>query len=203
MACDHLKFLIEFVSEEFAELINEINTYLSHGEITFSLLWAILLPRTPLYTKCMITGEPRIVWLEVAQLQTLAGGTAFYDLQSQYIEYNAQFHQPEADGNEPKFGIAKVEVPVIYTFRGAVKIKNLPSYPLQYHPNVEKLKAKLLSRGKKWMNLQGMHLMYYSGNAYDQTDSGQMEKVHVRFWTTLRLGTPTEQPTTDRQPRND
>lgn len=182
LACDHLKFLIEFVSEEFADLINEINAYLAHGEITFSLLWAILLPRTPLYTKCMITGEPRIVWLEVAQLQSC--GTTFYDLQSQCVEYNAQFHQPEADGIEPKFGIAKVQVPAIYAFRGAVKIKNLPTYPLKYHPNVEKLEAKLLNRGKKWLSLQDMHHMYYSGNAYYQTGSGEMAKLHVRLRTT-------------------
>ena len=174
---DHLKFLIEFISEEFANLINKINAYLAHGEITFDLLWAILLPRTPLFTKCIITGEPRIVWLEEAQLQTC--GTTFYDLQSSCVEYNASSHQLEAQENEPKFGIAKVEIDPIYLFRGAVKIKNLPSFPLVYHPNQEKVKAKLLQRGKKWLSLQGMHHMHYSGNAYYYNSNGQIAKLHV------------------------
>lgn len=184
LACDHLKFLVEFVSEEFADLIKKINVYLSHGEITFSLLWAILLRRTPLYTKCRITGEPRIVWLEVG-LTKSADMTILYDLHAQWVEYNAQFHQPRAVRSEPKFGIAEMRLPEISPFHGAVKIKDLRIYPLEYHPNAERLKAKLLSRGKKWLSLQGKHhVMYYSGNAYYRTDSGEVARIQVRFRTT-------------------
>lgn len=68
-ALEHLEFLINFISEEYSGMVNEINAYLLRGEITYDLLWAILLPQTPLYMECLITGEPRIVWLQNAVLQ--------------------------------------------------------------------------------------------------------------------------------------
>lgn len=174
-ALEHLEFLINFIGEEYSGMVNEINTYLLRGEITFDLLWAILLPQTPIYTECLITGEPRIVWLQNAVLQL-----GSYALQTQAIEYNSRNHMPENLNLEPKFGIADVKISPIFAFDGAVKINNLPSYPLEYHTNPDRLREKLLLRGMKWVSLLGMHHMYYSGNAYYTTMMGGMGKLHVR-----------------------
>lgn len=174
-ALEHLEFLINFISKEYSGMVNEINAYLLRGEITYDLLWALLLPQTPLYTECLITGEPRIVWLQNAVLQL-----GSYALQTEAVEYNSGYHMPEKHGLETKFGIADIKISPIFAFDGAVKINNLPSYPLEYHTNPDRLGEKLLSRGMKWVSLLGMHHMHYTGNAYYTTAMGEMGKLHVR-----------------------
>lgn len=178
---EQLRFLISFLNEEFAEQINELNGLLSHGEITFNLLWAIFLPKIPLYTECPITGEPRMAWLLNGMNQV-----ATYDFAAESVEYNSSYDTPGKRSAEPRFGIANLlQISSIHAFSGAVKICNLPTYPLEYHPNPEKLKEALRQRGKKWENLQGMHHMHYTGTAYYPTPTGQMAKLLVRkilFW---------------------
>lgn len=178
-ALAHLEFLINFICEEYSGIVNEINTYLSQGQITYDLLWAILLPQTPLYTECLITGEPRVVWLQAAVSQL-----GLYALQTQAVEYNSGYSTPEKHGLEPKFGIADVKISPIFAFDGAVRINNLPSYPLEYHTNPDRLGEKLLLRGMKWISLLGMHHMHYTGNAYYTTAMGEMGKLHVRRCST-------------------
>lgn len=51
----------------------------------------------------------------------------------------------------------------IPAFGGNVPITNLPHYPLEYHPNVEALKARLAIRGTKILDYQGIQYREYTG----------------------------------------
>ncbi|KAI0634518.1 P-loop containing nucleoside triphosphate hydrolase protein [Trametes polyzona] len=50
-------------------------------------------------------------------------------------------------------------------FKGTAKIDTLDIYPLKYHPEAPTLEAALLARGKKWLELKGVHHMQYDGPA--------------------------------------
>lgn len=52
VALSHLKFLISFIEDEYAEQVSEIGSYIANGEISFDLLWAIMHYRMPVFTNC-------------------------------------------------------------------------------------------------------------------------------------------------------
>lgn len=166
----HLRFLISFIRSEYAETFEELNSLLAHDEITFDLLWALLKPRTILYTPCPVTGSPRALRVrsvEICQRVTpgvppVPGGDGprFWAVDAEYIEYNAAF---SSAGGQPKFGYAQLlhlEVPM---FAGTEKITSLPFYPMAYYPGAEELEARLVERGKRWAGLQGIHHLFYDG----------------------------------------
>lgn len=72
-----------------------------------------------------------------------------YSIQCRYIDY---------DGNN--FGWIDTSF-FIPQFKDKVKITSLPIYPLIYHPDKEKIREELISRGKKFENLRGVHYMRY------------------------------------------
>lgn len=163
----HLKFLISFVKKEHASTLKEIAKLLILEEITYELLWAILLPRTIIYTECPTTGEPLAVRLinagEVTDQDTNRRSWRLY---AEYIDYNSQFHSPDVSEGTPKFGFASVRHELkIRHFEGPVKISSLSSFPLKCHPRCDELEDKLIARGKKWSSLQGVHHKYYKAAA--------------------------------------
>lgn len=50
-------------------------------------------------------------------------------------------------------------------FKGTVNISSLDVYPIIYHPDAGRLKMSLIARGKKWLELRGIHHMQYDGPA--------------------------------------
>lgn len=51
-------------------------------------------------------------------------------------------------------------------FQGARKITSLPCYPLNYHKNEAELRKTLIERGKKFVQLSGVHYKNHQGMAY-------------------------------------
>lgn len=51
-------------------------------------------------------------------------------------------------------------------FRGARKITSLGTYPLKYHKNEAQLQLDLIERGKKFVQLSGVHYKSHQGMAY-------------------------------------
>ncbi|KAF9012833.1 hypothetical protein BDZ89DRAFT_476607, partial [Hymenopellis radicata] len=63
-----VSLLLNTLNTDYANTIRTINRLKSHGEITYDLLYAILVPRSLIVTHCAITGAPRLFKLEsVAQ----------------------------------------------------------------------------------------------------------------------------------------
>lgn len=176
VAIEHLDFLIEFIKTEHDKQLEEINALLSHGEITFDLAWALFVPRTILYTACPVSGSPRAVRLIQAEKSSRPGGPGglqqFWRLDVEYMDY-----RPNAKGSD-QFGLANLANLEIPKFNGAMKITSLPSYPLRFYPGVEELTSRLVSRGKKWCTLQGVHHKYYDGTGFHFKD-GKYIKLNV------------------------
>jgi hypothetical protein len=51
-------------------------------------------------------------------------------------------------------------------FDGVVKIAELSAYPIDWHPSVDEVRAQLIRRGRKWIDLSGVHHKRYMGVAY-------------------------------------
>lgn len=72
----------------------------------------------------------------------------------QYFEY---------DGKQFGYGTTSMEIP---DFQGARKITSLQCYPLKYHKNEVKLRETLVERGKKFVQLSGVHYKGHQGMAF-------------------------------------
>lgn len=172
----HLDIFVKHIKTEYATTLGKINNLTSNEEITFDLLWAILVPRTILYTTCRFTGEQQAVRLKHAERDTLRNGVRAWVIHVEYVEYNEEFHAEEAIRKTPKFGFttsASLSIPI---FAGAAKITSLPHYPIKYCPQADDLMGKLVARGRKWCALQGAHhLRYFKGTCVNR----HLEKVYV------------------------
>lgn len=51
--------LLEYLRKDYRGTLARIANLTTHGEITFDLLYAVLVPRTVVVTECPVTGEPR------------------------------------------------------------------------------------------------------------------------------------------------
>jgi hypothetical protein len=169
---EHLSFLINFLDTEYATTIRKVNDLISHGEITFDLLWAILLPHSVIFTMCKTTTEPRAVRLRHSQ--RVADWTSIYwHLSCDYI--NAIEDPPSPC---PQFGLANISLN-IQSFDGVVKISELSSYPIKFHPNGDVVREKLITRGGRWIELNGVQHVHYNGVAY--RGGGTITKLTVSF----------------------
>ena len=86
-----------------------------------------------------------------------------------------------AKGSGIKFGHVSMNI-AIGAFKGSIKVTSLDAYPIRYHPDPEGLTARLIARGRKWMNLTGCHHLHYSGLAF-KVAGGRVAKIHVSFFT--------------------
>ncbi|KAF9527921.1 P-loop containing nucleoside triphosphate hydrolase protein [Crepidotus variabilis] len=153
-----VNLLTSTISNDFRMTMAKINHLTSHGEITFDLLYAILVPRQLMVAKCILTGLPRLFelasWTRVA-----AEGKPMYQLNLESVDL--------VDSAMTKgVSVGRVKTTVFLKLvRGTIRIDSLDAYPLKFYTDVEGLKAGILKRGKKWVSLIGMHHMQYDGVA--------------------------------------
>lgn len=155
---DTVNTLIEYLRRDYRQTIASIENMTTHGEITFDLLYAILVPRSIVLTRCSITGELQALQLVSAvKVPTPAG--FMYNLICEGIDSD------ESEGiNTLGFFRTQSRVMLPY-FEGTVKISSLDAYPIQFHPHEAEIKCSLIARGKKWSKLTGIHHMDYKGTA--------------------------------------
>ena len=180
----HLSFLLNFIRSEYASLLSELSSLLSNGEITFELLWAIFTPKTILYTPCPVTGEPRAVRLIQAEQQPQQEPKLLWRFDVEYVEYNSQYHSPNRALDTPKFGLAKLQIHDIFRYKGALKITSLPCYPVEWCQNWDELRSRVLARGRKWTDFQGVNHLQYDGLGYHKVKDGFV-KISVCFMFNL------------------
>lgn len=130
----------------------------THGEITFDLLYAILVPRSTVLTRCAVTGELQALQLVAAtKIPTAAG--FMYNLILEGIDSD------ESDSSNA-LGFFRTQSRILLPpFEGTVKINSLEAYPIQFHPQEAEIRRSLIARGRKWSKLTGIHHMDYKGTA--------------------------------------
>ncbi|TQN64623.1 ATPase family AAA domain-containing protein 3B [Colletotrichum shisoi] len=151
----HLKVLLKYLDKDYAHIKKSLYPMLENGLITFDLLWALYKPNTLIYTTTYGSpDEPRVFKVEQAEkLNSMTKGE-FYWVDGKYLEF---------DGKQFGYGTLCEEVP---EFRGARKISSLSAFPLDFHKDKEAIKAALVERGKKFVQLGGVHYRSHQGLAY-------------------------------------
>ena len=155
----HLDFFLKYIRDEHRSTLSTLQALLAHGEITFDLLWAILVPRSIILTKCKITGEPRA--LRIVDRNKRSG----WSIEAEYVESDVHFQAKSASREKPKFCFVTDQSLFIPHFKGTVKITSLAHYPIRFHPRTNEIMASLVMRGMKRAALQGVHHMHYKGTA--------------------------------------
>ncbi|EEH42389.2 uncharacterized protein PADG_07209 [Paracoccidioides brasiliensis Pb18] len=151
----HLKVLIKYLDEDYAEIKKTLYPLLESNTITFDLLWALFKPNSIAYTTTYSsTDEPRAFKIEYATKESSFVKGQWYCIEGRYLEY---------DGKSFGMGTMAVEVE---SFKGPRKISSLMCYPLKYHRDPEGLKETLIERGKKFIALQGMNYRFHKGMAF-------------------------------------
>lgn len=172
----HLDLLIKYLDTEHRPTLLKIQTLQDHLEVTYDLLWYILVPRTILYLPCPISGEPRAAMLVSANKQVGGFGEKFWNLSLEYTESSGGASK---DGS-PAIGLSTISTTIRY-FNGAKKITALPTFPLHFHPQAAELEERLIERGRKWAQLNECHHMRYDGVAYENNIRYTRVKVSTRM----------------------
>ncbi|KAJ6576008.1 P-loop containing nucleoside triphosphate hydrolase protein [Mycena vulgaris] len=165
----YLNLLIEFLESEYASTLQKIGTLVDHGEVTFDLLWAIFVPGEILFALCETTDEPRAFRLKsIQQKRRWPTDTVDWDLTCEYVEAG---DDPAAAAQQ--FGLATHSI-TIENFDGTRKITDLTTYPIKHHPAADRIRQKIIHRGRKWCSLHGAHHKQYNGLAWRESQRGRL-----------------------------
>ena len=86
----------------------------------------------------------------------------------------------------PRFGYGVTRVTLAH-FDGAQEIHTLSAFPLQYHPESAQVRAMLVSRGRRWAALAGVHHVQYHGTGIRREEDQQGEFRLRRFAVKSRV----------------
>lgn len=150
-----LNAALTFLSEEFASERPRIDGLKQNGEITFDSLWAILPPNELLFTIDQLS-EPRVLrflYSYVVQKDKDSSDEVYLAIICNSVDYNGH-----------RFGTTHPETLTIKDFPGSKKIAELEVFPLQFHPEQEKVRQRLIERGQKRIHIQKRRLHNYKGH---------------------------------------
>ncbi|KAI9068193.1 hypothetical protein FKP32DRAFT_182094 [Trametes sanguinea] len=168
--------LANFLRKEHQGRFDKLDAHISRGEITFDGLFAIFVPRTTVISKCATTGEWRAYRLKSAN-RVCVLSMDVYHLIAESIDVvdddlahcdccSVSASRPRTRGSVPANTLRRVQSSfLIPRFDGVAAICSLQMFPLRYHPDAEILTTSLVARGKRWVSLQGVHHMHYTGFA--------------------------------------
>jgi hypothetical protein len=146
------------IAADYRVTLATIERLTAHGEIAFDLLYAILVPRSLMVTRCAITGLPRLFEL-TSWVRAAIEGKPVYQLTLQSVDL---VDRPLTHS----VVVGRVQTIVyIRPSCGTVKINTMDAYPLKFHADPEGLKETLMQRGKKWVSLIGVHHKQFDGLA--------------------------------------
>lgn len=153
-----VNLLTSTIANDYRVTLATINRLISHSEITFDLIYAILIPRSIMVARCAITGLPRLFRLTDWQRSGVEG-MLMYQLHLESVDL---VDRPMTH----TVVVGKVQTVVyIKRMRGTVKIDSLDAYPIKFHPDEKGLRESIMKRGKKWVNLIGVHHKQFDGIA--------------------------------------
>lgn len=165
----HLKVLLKYLYKDYSETKKRLDALLRNGLITFDLLWAIFKPKSLIYaTTYGNTDEPRAFTAESIERHMNLNKGEYYYIEGKYLEFDGKHFGYATAGEE------------IAAFRGSRKITSLTCYPLTYRKDEAHLRQKLTERGKKFVQLSGVHYKSYSGMAYVKGKGQSVIKFNVQ-----------------------
>ncbi|RSL74029.1 hypothetical protein CEP53_000589 [Fusarium sp. AF-6] len=145
-AAAYTQLLYDVLHVELHEQMTEINDLLSHGVITYDLHWALFEPGNLVF---YISDDHEYSFIAI-------------DYQYNHKEKHSiiVFKYIDWDGKRFGYQTTRLKVP---EFSGTRQLSELGTYPASLIPSREETRSRLISRGKKFHSLQGVHHRAYSG----------------------------------------
>ena len=148
---EHLVFILNYMYKSLESEISSYYTFMESQSLAPGIdskhLWMAFRPGDLIYTK--MDGVDKIVRLK----STIGGRGHSLALHAEDIQY---------DGTD--YGHCKVEL-YIKGYRGYKPLEELQSCPLQYMQRKDAIIASLITRGRKFLGLRGVHHRHYEGLA--------------------------------------
>ncbi|KAJ7266957.1 P-loop containing nucleoside triphosphate hydrolase protein [Mycena haematopus] len=162
---DDISTALQYIQEDFASLVDKFDHTLNSHQISFQDLWVMFPPNILLYRFHIYTEQQQILRAQTFEYRQRKSGPYAY------IECDVISN----DGNS--FGIARDSIE-IDLYRGARRVQDLILYPLDFHPDKEKIRAAAIKRGKRFASLSQL------SNSYnDISGPGMKEKTNERWET--------------------
>ena len=153
-----VNLLTNTIASDYRLTLAKLNRLTSHREITFDLLYAILVPGELMIATCAMTGLPRLFEL-ASWTRVSIEGKNMYQLNLESIDL---IDRPLTKG----VVAGRVQSTIfIKNVKGTVPIDSLDAYPFRFHRDESNLREAIVNRGKKWVSLIGLHHMQYEGIA--------------------------------------
>ena len=149
----HHSLLMKFIDVELAPAFAESSQLIKKGFITYSLLWTIFKPGTLLYESNQ--GHPRLYKLVTTTYKEDALAGSWFEVDCTFTDH---------DGTKTGKAKAKKKLSekTMFTGRSPLEIKSLPIFPRKCIDD-DGLEARLISRGKRLLALNGVQVMQYEG----------------------------------------
>lgn len=147
---DHLRLLHRILESELRDDLKARDDFILNGVITYSTIWMIFEPGTIVFT--VKDGQNCAATFNYGNFQETKRGNR-YALSCQIVDWDGE-----------NFGLGSAQF-YVSEFEGTTKITMLSAYPLEYHPNLVKVKEALIQRGKAFEELSGYHYKNYRGIA--------------------------------------
>ena len=149
-AAQHLELLLNFIDEEFKDVIEETENLLGQGMMSYEYLWTIFRPGATVYAP--VFGQPRAFELKNYAYSCDPPGLV---LTTEYVDFDGE---DMGTRNSQRF---------VPAFAGAQKISDLSAFPIDWHPEQDEVRAELVERGRRWEQLAGMNFRHYRGVALE------------------------------------
>lgn len=148
----HIQLFYDALKKELEVTLEARDDFIAHKTITFNSLWMIFEPGEIVYTN--MNRRPI-----AAKLRT---GCVFQGRHEDL--YRLECDMIYGNGKMFGWGHPRFDIP---EFDGMTKITDLVTYPLKYHPKVDKVKNQLTEKGRAYEKLMGFHHKQYQGVALD------------------------------------
>ncbi len=146
----HIQLFYDALKSELQFTLVTRADFLAHGIITFNSLWMIFEPGDIIYTIL----DKRPIAARLATASIFQG--------RREDSYRLNCDMVHGDGHTFGWASVRFEIP---EFDGMIKITDLASFPLKYHPKTDKVRNQLIDRGRAYERLSGFHHMKYKGIA--------------------------------------
>lgn len=150
-----LAVVLDFIQEEFGGLLSNMDSLVSHGDITWELMWALFPPNILVYHYHEFTEQVQVLRFKSMTICHRPDMTSCWNF---VCTITAD------DGNSFGASIEPLALQ-IDKFDGSRKILDLLLFPLKYHQDAEGIRAMALERGKRYSAISKPYPMETSGPA--------------------------------------
>jgi len=162
---DHANLLQDALVKEFKSLIDRSQDLKNKRVMTYDDLWTLFQPGATIFTR-QDGQETAMTLLDTKYGQDCKGNPCFY-VRCKFVDW---------DGT--RFGTTK-STSLIYEYSGTRHISQLRAFPIEYHPDAQALRARLIERGTKAEALAGPNYRAYHGIGWRQGNFGAKDKYNV------------------------